>query len=167
MSGAQENGSVGMSGSQRNLPDRVIYCTEDYEVSSIQNLSRSHTEDIHSDTIQKAHWKTLWCQALTLIRMSDLFNMRCRRHRENSPWLKFCITWLSGSRFHNVQATPCSPFSWSPKAVINSGFGSPGGKYRCGCQTLVSKPDIPTKLKVLLESWASPQFHLECFHEEL
>lgn len=55
MSGTQQNGSADMSGSRRNLSDRVIYCTDDYEVSSIQQLSRSHTEDMHPDTIQKVH----------------------------------------------------------------------------------------------------------------
>lgn len=45
MSGARHNRSMDTSDSTRNLNDGVIFRTDDYDVSSIEQMSRSHTED--------------------------------------------------------------------------------------------------------------------------
>lgn len=53
MSGARHNGSTDASESTRNLNDGVIFRTDDYDVSSIQQMSRSHTEEARPTSMGK------------------------------------------------------------------------------------------------------------------
>lgn len=53
MSGARHNVSTGTSESASNFNDGVIFRTDDYDVSSIPQMSRSHTEEVRPTSIGK------------------------------------------------------------------------------------------------------------------
>lgn len=55
MSGARHNGSTETNESSRNLNDGVIFRTCDYDVSSIEQISRSQTEEMRSTSAGKIY----------------------------------------------------------------------------------------------------------------